>query len=90
MRGMNGMLLLKAKNADEIIYRYSCDTANFHGRANTPVDGEIRYIVSTDTFELIKKATLDDDGGQAKWLSGHLRHVILQENCPEKRFIAIG
>jgi len=87
---MNTIFMLKEKGADKIVYYYSSDVANFGGRENTPVDGELKYTPSTNKVEILKTATGDEDGFHAKWFSGHLRHVILEEGCPERRFVAVG
>ena len=90
MRGMNGMLILKEKTDDKVVYMYSCDSSLFGGLKDIIVDGEIECMLATKELKTLKTATYDDDGGQAMWLYPHMHRKIFKENCPEKAFIATG
>lgn len=94
MRGMNARLVLKEKTDGKVIYCYSADSSTF-SKSEVLIDGEIECTYNLDepeTFKCrtLKKATNDEDGGQAKWLYEHLWGVVFKENCPAKRLIATG
>ena len=91
MRGMNGMLRLKEKNNGNVVYYYSSDSSLFGSSLDDiVVDGEIACTIATKDFYLLKTATHDDDGSQAKWLIPYIWQTISEEDCPAEKFIATG
>jgi len=81
---MFSLFLLKENTPSRVVYYYSVD------KVGAPSDGEIELDRITDKFKTIKTATGDDDGSHARFMMGPLRGIIVRENCPEKRFVAVG
>ena len=74
---------LKIKNisSDTVTYTY--------GRETKEQSGEIIFDKITEQFSIIKLA-LNDTQRSAEKLLPHLYRVIVKENCPSERLVAIG
>jgi outer membrane lipoprotein-sorting protein len=81
---MYSLFLLKEKNDKHVVYYYSLD------KKDAPSDGEIELDLVTDTLNILKTATGDEEGVHARFMRGHVRRIAIGEGCPEKRFVAVG
>ena len=69
-------------NNEKVVYSYGFETRN--------QSGEVEYNRKDQSFKLVKLAENDSDKCVTRFLFRHLYHVIVQENCPNERLIAIG
>ena len=69
-------------NAEKVVYSYGFETDK--------QTGEIEFDRKTQDFTLTKLAENDNIKIVTRFLFRHLYRVIVQENCPAERQIAIG
>ena len=74
-------LVKQIDNTDNVIYTY--------GRETLEQSGILSYNKITKEFIVVKLADNDTEKSANKLLP-HLHRMIFQENCPDKRQIAIG
>ena len=74
--------LVKEKDdGNEIIYNY--------GRETRVISGKIMYDREKEAFQCLKLADNDSDF-EYEYLLPHIQHIIIKENAPNERQIAIG
>ena len=67
---------------DKVVYSYRFETIE--------LSGKVEFCKKSQTFTLTKLAENDNEKIAARFLFRHLYRVIIEENCPEERQIAIG
>ena len=74
--------LVKEKDEDnKVIYNY--------GRETKVLSGKIMYDRETETFQCLKLAD-NDSNFEYEYLLPHVHRIIINENAPYERQIAIG
>ena len=69
-------------DAEKVVYSYGFET--------TAQSGEVEFDRKTQIFTLLKSADNDNEKIAVNFLFRHLYRIIIEENCPDERQIAIG
>lgn len=71
-----------ADNADKVIYSYGFETKE--------QSGTVEFNKKAEKFSLTKLADGDNEKIASRFLFRQLYRIIIEENCPNERQIAIG
>ena len=74
--------LKKIRDDDIVSYQY--------GAATKVLSGQIDFDKRTKEFNVVKVADNDTMKAVSRFLLEHIYHIIVHENCPSERQIAIG